>query len=338
MTQVAELAGVGLKTVSRVVNGEPGVSTILQERVRAAVKALNYEADIYAGSLRRSSRRTFTVGLLVKDLANPFSGAIARAVERSAAADRVAVLAASVDNDENRVDEIARAFMQRRVDGLIVAPADDGERVARAAHAQGIPIVMIDRTPPRAPVDSVVSDNRLGAELATEQLLNHGHTRIAFLGEREGVFTESERLAGFTRALAKAGVPLDQAIIVQGVTSASDASAQLANLLTTHRPTAVFSAQNVISKGVIAELRRHGLADGIAMVGFDDLEYATLLTPGITTVAQDPDLIGSTAAAILLRRIEGDNGAPERVVVPTRLIARGSGEITAPGWRPRERP
>ncbi len=328
MRQVATLAGVGMKTVSRVVNGEPGVTAATHKRVTDAVRALNYQHDIYAGSLRRSDRRTLTIGLIVGSVANPFSGAVARAVEDRAAQRGIAVLAVSLDDDAAREQALVNDLLRRRVDAIIMTTITANQSYLAPEIARGTPFVFVDREPAGVDADVVVSDNALGAATATRHLLDGGHRRIAFLGDRSDIQTARERRRGFFDALGEWGVPTSQVIAISDLDDDARAQVAVASLLDlAEPPTAIFSAQNLITVGALRALHQRHKQSTIAHVGFDDLLLADLVEPAITVIAQDPTTIGTVAADQALARLDGDTSAFSTRVVPTRLIVRGSGEI-----------
>ena len=331
MQQVAARAGVSLKTVSRVVNDEPGVSEPLAVRVRDAVAELGYRHNLAASNLRRG-HRSASIGVLVDDLANDYCGELLRAVEARARERGMAVVAASLDEDPEREHALVESLLTRRVDGLVLMPAsrDQGylEREARA----GLPVVVVDRSPQGVELDSVTSDNRDGSALAVHHLARHGHRRIAMIGDDLSIVTAAERCRGYREALDELGIPLDHDLILTGVRTTEDARA------TTHRlmsledpPTAVFAARNVLTVGVVRALQELGLVDSVAVVGFDDFPTADLLRPGVTCVKQDVQAAGILAIDLLLARVDGDPAPTRTEVLPTRLVARGSGEIPGPG-------
>ncbi|VXC44534.1 LacI family DNA-binding transcriptional regulator [Pseudoclavibacter sp. 8L] len=330
MKQVASLAGVGVKTVSRVVNNEPNVSATTTERVWNAVRALNYHVDLAAGNLRRADGRSRTIGLLVGSVDNPFAAAIHRAVEDAALHHSVAVFASSLDDDATREEGAVSAFMRRRVDGLILTTTQQPTYLT-TLRDRDIPAVFVDRVPPGLDLDAVSSDNQAAAARATTHLINHGHQRIALLTDRLSIQTAEERRRGFLEALGEAGIPTRLATIVTELHDEETSRAALGRLLDSETPpTAVFSSQNLVTIGALRALRERGLQNEIALVGFDDIPLADLLVPGVTVIAQDPQQIGQRAAELLFDRLGGDRGPAQRVTVPTRLIERGSGEILAP--------
>ena len=214
MRDVAALAGVSLKTVSRVVNDEAGVSQDVRERVAAAVRRLDYRPNLAASNLRRTGARTGLVGALVQDLSNSFSASLLRALEDSARLRGTAVLAASLDEESDREEELVHDLVTRRVDGLVLMPASERQDYLVAELRTGTPAVFVDREPRGVDADSVVVDNRAGAALATEHLLAHGHRRIAALVDMESIRTASLRHAGFTDAYAARGLRPDPRLVV----------------------------------------------------------------------------------------------------------------------------
>lgn len=332
MREVAAAAEVSLKTVSRVVNGESGVSPELTERVGRVLQRLDYRHHVLASSLRRSDRRTASIGLVVTDVANPFSSVLSRAVEDVARSHGAVVLSASSDDDPQREEGLLRTFAGRQVDGFITVPAAGTEPPGSRRPWHGsAPMVLADR--PADGFDTVTSANRAGAQEAVEHLLAGGHRRIAYLGDRRRVWTATQRWAGFAAALSAAQLGAAD-LVRHDLTSEAAAGAALAALLDSPEPpTAVFSAQNLITLGALRTLAHRGQRAQIALVGFDDLPAADLMEPGLTVVAQDVDGIGRAAAELLFDRLAGAQDEPRSVVVPTRLIARGTGEIR-PGAAP----
>ncbi|WP_225997633.1 LacI family DNA-binding transcriptional regulator [Myceligenerans pegani] len=331
MRDVARLAGVGVKTVSRVVNGEPNVSADTAERVRRAAAELQYEPDLHAGNLRRADGRSHTIGLLVSSVANPFAAQVHRAIERVATEHGYAVFATSLEDDPVAEQRAIAALSRRRVDGYVVTPVHDDQSYLRVHLDRGTPLVCIDREPAGIDVDSVVTSNYDGARDAVRHLVAHGHRRIAFLGDLERIQTARLRRAGYLDELADAGITPDPALIVLDLHDDASATAVTRRLLTLPEPpTAIFSSQNLVTVGAIRALQQLGLEHDVALVGFDDVEAGDLVKPRVSVVAQDPDRIGRLAAERVFARIGGDGGPARQIVVPTRLVVRGSGEIARP--------
>lgn len=326
MRDVAALAGVSLKTVSRVVNQESGVSRELVRRVLDAVGLLGYRHNLTASSLRRTDQKTATIGLLLEDVANPFSSELHRAIENVAREHGTLALAGSSDEDPNRQRELLHALVSRRVDGLIAVPASGNQSSLLHERLLGRPMVLVDRPAPEA--DSVTADNRAGTARALHHLVAHGHRRIAFLGDLRSLWTATERHAGYVEGLATEGITLDPRLVIMDVRGADTAERAVSGLLSSAEPpTALLTGQNLITIGAIHALQRLGLQHRVALVGFDDFPLADLLDPRVSVVTQDPTAIGRTAAELLFGRLDGDRGPPRHVILPTRLLPRGSGEI-----------
>lgn len=331
MRDVAALAEVSVKTVSRVVNGEPNVSPEVRERVDAAVARLDYRPNLAASNLRRVGSRTGLIGALLQDLSNSFSSSLLRAIEDSAREHRTGVLATSHDEDVVREVEMMQDLVTRRVDGLVLMPASQHhDQLISELHGE-TPLVFVDRAPLGVEVDSVTVDSTLGGRLATEHLLAAGHRRIAALFHLEGLATVRDRLAGFTQAHASLGLEPDPRLIVTGLESPDDATRAVHALLALDDPpTAIFAARNILAVGSVRALAERGVRHSVALVSFDDFVTADLLDPPLTVVRQDVIRIGRTVAEMLFDRIDGYTGPPRHVVLDLTLIPRGSGEIVAP--------
>ena len=330
MREVATLAGVSLATVSRVINAEGSVRADLAERVHEAVTLLGYRRDLTATNLRRADRQSASIGLVFDDVANPFHAAVLRGVESVARTRGVLPLVGSSDEDADRERELAEAFLSRRVDGLIVVPAGLDHSYLRADRDAGVALVFVDRPPAFIDADCVLSDNAGGAFEATGHLIDAGHRRIGFLGDRRRIFTASERLRGYQDALARRGIAYDEALVRMELHDTAAASEAVAELMAgDDPPTALFSAQNLITIGAVQRLRALDRHRSVALVGFDDLTLADAVEPGLTVVAQNANELGRLTAERLFARLDGDDGPTVQVVVPTTLIERGSGELAA---------
>ena len=329
MRDVAALAGVSIKTVSRVVNQEAGVSGDLAERVERAARQLDYRPDLTASNLRRG-RQTATLGLMLENVANPYSSAVHRAVDDAAIERGMAVLATSLDDDPVREREVARAMIQRRVDGLVIVPTGTDQSYLLPELEAGLATVFVDRPPKFLDADTVLATNRSGAREAVEHLVSVGHRRIAFLGDLTDIATAEDRYRGYTDALHAAGIPLEEELVRRDLhtrDTAQRAAESLLRLPAERGPTALFASQNLITIGAVNALHLHDLEHLVALVGFDDIELAGMLNPGVTVVAQDPYAIGRAAAELLFARIDGYTGTSQHRTISTRLIIRGSGEI-----------
>ncbi len=327
MRDVAAAAGVSLKTVSRVLNGEPGVLPAPAGRVRAAAARLGYQRNESAAALRRSSRASHSIGLVIEDVANPFYAGLIKAVEQVARPRGYLLVAGSSDQDTDVERELVTSLCARRVDGLLIVPSapDLGYLADELAH--GTAIVAVDRPLPGLAVDAVISGNADGAHAAVDHLVGLGHRRIGYLADT-ATFTAAQRLAGYRQALAANGIDDDPQLVrtAHDVAAAQAAATEL--LAPELGVTALFTGNNLLTRGAIRALgpRRHE----IALIGFDDFALADMLEPSVSVVAQDAAALGRHAAELLFARIDGDTGPRRQVVLATQLIARGS-SLRPPG-------
>ncbi|MGI9614204.1 MAG: LacI family DNA-binding transcriptional regulator [Acidimicrobiales bacterium] len=326
MRDVAELAGVSLKTVSRVVNNEPGVTAALSYRVRVAIQTLGYQPDDRARFLRRGSATTRSIGFVQTDVANPFFSSIFRGLENVAQQRGFLVLAGSSNAEPDREQALIEAFIARRVDGLVIASGQSNPSALTTELKHGTPVVFVDIDPGLDTVDVVRSDHYGGAAIATRHLLEHGHERIAYLGDDSAFYSANERRRAFVEVITDAGHSAPW--VLTDLTDPELSAKATAELLTVaERPTALFTAQNFVTIGAVTALHRLGLQHRIALVGFDDVGFAELIEPQLTVVPQDPLRLGRLAGERLFARLGSKNGSPERYVVELAVVARGSGEI-----------
>src|SRR5215472_7719656 len=219
MRDVAALAGVGVMTVSRVVNGHGGVSAQRSARVWQAIEKLDYRHNITARHLRLTGQPTATIGVLLEDVANPFAAELLRAVEDVVSQQNCLVLCASSDGEATRERALLSAFCARRVDGLIIMPCGPDHRYLLPELRRGTQVVFADRPAPTIAADTVISDNVGGARAAVSHLLERGHARIGFLGDLRRIYTAAERYRGYLEALHQHGVEPDERLIRRDIHS-----------------------------------------------------------------------------------------------------------------------
>lgn len=320
MIDVATDAGVSLKTVSRVVNGEPNVDPAMIERVLASVGRLGYHRNSLAASLRSGNRDT--IGFVAADLSNTFYMAIAAAVSAIATRERMHLVMASSEEDADLERTLALDLCQRQIGGLIVVPtAADHSYLSREVEL-GTPVVFLDRPGSGVPADAILLDNRGGSRAAVAELLEAGHRRIAVLMDSPDIFTMGERLAGAREAFAAEGLALDPALVVDGLhTPAVTRDAMHRLLDSADPPTAVFCANNRVTIGALEAILPRG-AD-VAIAGFDDFELSRLLPRRIRIVDYDVTELGTRAAETLLARGADPATGSHTHLVPTRLVDRG---------------
>ncbi|MEL6983179.1 MAG: LacI family DNA-binding transcriptional regulator [Actinomycetota bacterium] len=329
MRDVAEEAGVSLKTVSRVVNGESGVTDALTDRVRAAVDALGYQPDDRARFLRRAAPSSKSLGFVQMNVANPFFAAILRGLEDVARARGHLVLAGSSDGQPDREEALIKSFIARRVDGLVIASCHPDLAFLTTEMSHGTPVVFVDLEPATDIGELVHADHRGGAKAATTHLLAGGHRDIAFLGDRAIYWSADQRRLGFVDAMAQAGLPTPWILSELGdPILAYTATRDL--LLKTPRPTALFTAQHFVTIGAIRALHELGLQHEVAMVGFDEVELGDVIQPAISVVPQDPSEVGRLAGERIYARLEGAAPLSAPISLSAGVVARGSGEIPPP--------
>lgn len=332
MKDVADLAQVSVKTVSRVVNGEQWVSADATSRVREAIATLGYRLDARARAMRNPELAGRTIGVVHAELGNPFFAHVHSGIEEAFGAAGWLIVTASSRDLLERQDKIVRMFSDRRVDGMIVIPAaeacpDGTGNVVDLEVERGTPFVFVDRKHDDRS-DVVLSDNYGGAVTATQHLLDHGHREIAFLGDDARLYSAQERLRGFTDTMAAANLPTPWVLMdITTEAEAADATRQL--LAGAECPTALFAGKNRSSAGVVEALHDLGRQRDVALIGFDDVAMAHLIEPGITVVAQNAPELGRLAGELLLERIVDGRTEPVERIVDVTLITRGSGEISA---------
>jgi len=321
MTDVARIAGVSLKTVSRVINGVATVDEDMAARVRAAAAQLRFRAN-FAASTLRSGSSSATIGLLTKDLSNEFYATIASGVADVARAHQTQLITAH--SGENPEDEMEAIFdlCRRRVDGLLIVPTGGDHSVLRSEIDLGIPMVFLDRRPVGLDADSVVIDNFVGARDATLALISEGHTRIGVLVDTLNMPTMRQRVEGIQAAFTAERLPWDDSLLITDVRGPTEASIAVDRLLSLAAPpTAFFCGNNRSSIGALRTLWEQRRTE--ALVAFDDFQLAELMPRPFRVLRYDNRAMGALGAELLFRRISGEVFDPVTVVLPTELCPRG---------------
>lgn len=336
MRDVAMRAGVGVGTVSRVVNGGASVSPRTAARVQAAIAELGFRRNDIARALRPGMTAN-TIALLVGDLTNPFYATIAKVAVEVAREAGFAVIVTMVDEDPAEEYRVVQDLLSRRISGMIIVPDRGNHDFMQVGLDSGIPTVFVDRPPSGISADVVLLDNERGGALAADHLLQHGHRRVAAL-VAPSYYTTGMRMRGFRRALRAAGAELDPALSLSLAVGSADAAylATTQLLAGPDAPTAIFATTNFVCEGTLRAVDE--LHARVAVVGFDDFRLADMLPTPATVVSGDVAEMGRRAAEILLRRAAGDDSAVTRTTLPVSLTARGSGEIEPPVSRRRAAP
>jgi LacI family transcriptional regulator len=324
---VARSSGVSSMTVSRVINGSEHVRPVTRQRVERAIAELGYVPSRLARGLTR--QKTGTLALIVPDVANPFFTLIVRGAEDVARRAGYRIILCDTRADLAIEREVIEEMIAHRVEGIAIAPVSDQSKVHLQRLARfGVQFVLIDRTVPGVESDVVVGDSVAGAQRLVEHLISRGHRRIGFITEAADVSTARDRRQGYEAALAAAGLALDPSLIVSSTVDPAGGFDGMRRLLElAEPPTAVFTVNNLVAVGAIEAVRAHNLEvpDDVALVCYDDIEYASRLYPFLTVMSQPAETLGKLGTQLLLERIEGR--APEQprlVVLPAQFVVRQS--------------
>jgi LacI family transcriptional regulator len=328
MRDVARVAGVSAKTVSRVFNEDPHGTEETRERVRWAMQKLNYVPNLLARSFRAGADPA--VGLAVPDIGDPFFAEITSSIEIDLVGRGMAVVVSSLGQGAERERSALEALLRRQISGLIVACAS-ADQAYLAPWQSRTPMVFVDRPPKGLSGVYVIEDDLAGARQAVTHLASHGHQRVAFLGISTPITTVLRRLKGYRSAVAELGLDGRPDLICVPSESAEECAAELVKLLEApNAPTAVFSATTLCTMALVQALQRADRSD-IAVVGFGDFPMAEALTPPVTVLDQDPARLGRIAVERLVECIENPQAkVRRRTVLPVHLIPRGSGELPPP--------
>jgi LacI family transcriptional regulator len=310
-------------TVSRTINGHPYVAEETAKRVHAAIRQLDYRpnhaARMLTGQLSRS------IGLIVPDIADPFFSVVSHAVQDTARANGYLVWLAATDDDPSIEAAQVEMMTHHPVDGILLVPSDSRNNYLKSLAAGTTPVVTIDRPMEVATTDSVGVENRKGARMAVEHLIQHGCKKIVCVAANSHLLTIKERVAGYKESMRRARLPCSRELRVSGQASAKPALSKL--FASGDRPDALFTANNASTIWVIEALRELNIEMGkdVALVGFDDVAFYTLITPPVTAVRQPAAELGSISARLLLQRIQGEF-KPSIVskVLPVTLTVRES--------------
>lgn len=335
IADVARYAGVATSTVSHVLNGTRYVSVETTRAVQDAVKAVGYTPNTLARALARST--TNTIGLAVSSTANRYFADVINAVEEECHKLGMMVLLGNTHDEPEREFKVVAELHQRRVDGIIFAPScDPASRALDYIKEKAIPVVMLDRLPPVG-LDGVGVENYDSIAAIVHHLVWHGHRRIGFLGGQAGFTTAQERGIAFRDALRRYGCPVDEALISIGYTDLASVREATDRMLGLDEPvTAFVGGNNLTTIGIIGAIRARGLRvpDDVAVIGFDDFEWADAFEPRLTLMEQPCREIGRTAAELVQARIAAVKAPRSVVRLRPHLVVRESCGCGRNGLRP----
>ena len=325
MRDVAGLAGVSAKTVSRVFNDDPHVLPETRARVEAALHKLNYVPTSLATDFRAG--RAPAVGIAVPSLADPFFATIVAAVDDEAKRHDMSTVVTSLGDAAEHEQGLVESLLRRQLSGLIIVPTSTNHRYL-GKWLPTTPTVFVDRPPVALGTDFFIEDDIDGAAVATAHLVSRGHRRIAFLGDDVAITTTANRFNGYRRALDETGITFDQHLVAAQMHEVYRGTQAFERLVRDARPTAVFSSNARTSIMLMPAIKRSGLA----FVGFGDFSMANMLTPSLSVIDQDPDRLGRLAAQRLFERMTHPNRRlRRRNVLPVRLVERESSRTNHPG-------
>jgi LacI family transcriptional regulator len=322
LLDVANVAGVSLRTASRVLNDDPRVAPDTRQRVQAAILELRFQPDEIARTLRAGTDTA--IGFVVESISDPFFAEVIDAVELEMSRHGRSVLVTSTRRDQDWERDVIGRLLQRRISGLLLSPTGGDHSWLDPGR---VPVVLVDRPAPGLRADLVEIDDHRAAFDATAHLIRHGHRRIAYIGDTPAIPTSAARLRGYRDALAQHRVEADESLVNSDSATSQAAARTVSAMVSGPRPpTAILSAATRTSLGVVPALHAAGRTD-IALVSFGDFPMADALRPAVTVVDHPGHEIGRVAAARLLARL-GQPALPvERIQVPAKIIERGSGEL-----------
>ena len=323
MSDVAKLAGVGTMTVSRVLNGNVHVTEETRSRVLAAIAKLNYVPNEVARSLR--DQRTRQIGIIVPNLHDPFFAMCSHSISLVAKERAYSTVITTSDEDPATEFIEAKRMLRRHIEGLIIVPAS-GRSQLRDPEFENTPIVTLDRPLAGSPYDYIVAQNKRGAELGVQHLIEHRHRRIVCLGLSRQLWTMKERFDGYHAAMESAGLMPDAYVLTESQTEMLQTIRVLIG--SKNPPTAFFCSNNLIMRNALHAFSTLNvkIPDQVALVGFDDFEMADIIKPAITVVRQPVDVMGRIAAELLFSRLADVNrpNKAKRIVLPVELVVRDS--------------
>jgi LacI family transcriptional regulator len=325
IVDVARRAGVSVSTVSHVVNGTRRVSPETASLVEEAIAFVGFRPNALARSLKRAS--TDSVGIAISAVTNPYFSDIIGAIETECSRLGLMVFLSDTRDEPEQELKVVQALHERRVDGIILAPSSEPQNRAIAyMDEHRIPFVVVDRLLANK-VDQVGVNNRSSVQVLIAHLLSHGHKRIGYVAGPRGFATSRERIEGYRSALKTAGIEYDPALVTRPIDRtdlAASATGELFDL--PMPPTAIAAGNNLALIGAMHALRERGLRvpDDIALVSFDDFEWADYFEPRLTVVAQPCQAIGREAASLLVERIGDIDGKRRTIRLKTQLVVRTS--------------
>jgi LacI family transcriptional regulator len=328
INDVAKLAGVSKSTVSRVLVNKIPVSRETKERVLKAIKEINYQPNMLAKGLKEG--KTFTIGLIIPNITNPFYPAIARGIEDLANEKRYSVVLCDTDENEDKELDYVKGLRNRIVDGLIICPASKSGKCIKELKADNFPVVLLARRIPGVEADTILVQDFNGAYDMTNYLIHRGHRKIAIINGDTEIDNYKQRFEGYKAALADNDIPINNEFILNTDSSISmQESYDLINKLLSsgNIPTAVFATSDPKAIGAMKAIadRGYNVPGDISVVGFDNIEMAQFMTPSLTSYDQPTYRMGAMACERLLKLINSKRALkPNLTYIDGKIIERNS--------------
>lgn len=328
LKDVAREAEVSFQTVSRAINGQAEISDETRDKVLAVCRKLGYRPNRLAGSLR--AKHSKVIGLVVSDIENAFFAEVVSGAEAETTSRGWSLLLANSSENLQREREAVISLFERRIDGLIIAPAEGDHGYLRKELPQKFPLVAFNRAIELPGCGAVLTENEPGARAAVEYLIRRGHKKIGAIVASLGLMTSRERVAGFHSAMQAAGLPVREEWVGTGGVQAESARTTAIHVLSQpDRPTALLTSSHRVTEGVMHALRELGLRYGsdVEIVSFDNVPWAKFLEPPLPVVAQPTQRIGREAVQMLMRMIDG-TGKPQTLRLPVQLITHRTTDLS----------
>ena len=326
LKDIAKRAGVSTTTVSRALNGKPNINIQVKQRILEIAEALEYTPNTIARSLR--VKKTDSVGVIIADIADPFFAPIVRGIENVTKKKGYDIILCDTDEKYSEEVKALQLLVRKRVDGLIVTPAQTKYQSIMELKRKRIPFVLLCRYFDLIEADCITTDDAQGAFTANQHLISRGHNKILFLNGPMYVSSARERLAGYKQALRENGIEFNDSLVSEGNLTMEDGYRVMRHHLSKGRIqfTAVFTYSDFVALGVMKALeeKRLRIPEDVAIVGFDDINFSSLLKIPLTTVRIPKYELGQESMRLLCERIERGIGEPRKVVLKTKLIIRKS--------------
>jgi DNA-binding LacI/PurR family transcriptional regulator len=322
---IAREAGVSIATVSKVFNGKGRISAETRSAVFAIMERLDFQPSVIASAL--TGKKTFTLGLLVPDISNPFFAEIARAIEDQGHQLGYSVVMCNTDNKDVKVERYISLLLQKSVDGIIIATGIERKEILEQLLARGLPIVLIARELPMIAVDTVVVDDYVGGCMAANHLIQLGHTEVAILSESHKVSSSRERVRGFKQTMSDAGHHLNEQWLKVCDYRVEDGKNKTLELLQeSSLPSAIFACNDMLAVGALqaAKEMKIRVPKELSIISFDNTILSSVTNPPLTTIAQPMEQLGKLAVDLIVKNIKEDKQMKQRIVLRPEIIVRES--------------